>query len=284
MLRTRLHKFACLLVAGGVFTVAAQIPASAVTVTYYACVNNTSGDPRIVNQNTVCNSTEHKIQWNQQGPVGPQGPQGPKGNTGATGPQGPKGDTGATGPQGPKGNTGATGPQGPAGAQGPQGPQGAQGPQGPQGPTGPQGPPGIANGSFELLQAVLFPTLTSSPVVYLISNGAQTAGWYFISSSLLLYIDGNDGGAYCYDSVHSSGAASQYNGSSNSGYQPVSITDAVYLNVGDYAQVSCYSSFGNGNSFIYNGALTAIQIDSFFASKHEHNYPTQKGRAKLPGK
>ena len=120
-----------------------------------------------------------------------------------------------------------------------------------------------------MLQAGLYPTLTSTPIVYLISNGAQTASWYFISANLLLYIGSDDGGAFCYDAVHSTGTASQYGGSSiPGGYQQVSITDAVFLNPGDYAEVLCYSWNGAGDSFLYNGALTAIQIDSFFASKH----------------
>ena len=80
--------------------------ATPATVTYYACVNNSTGAITIVGSTTVCATGSHKIQWNQ---VGPQGPQGPKGATGATG---PKGATGATGPVGPKGATGATGPVG----------------------------------------------------------------------------------------------------------------------------------------------------------------------------
>ena len=266
------------------------------TVTYYGCVNNSTGDLRVVDKTTTCNSGERKIQWNQVGPQGPAGPQGPKGATGPQGPQGPAGAKGATGAQGPAGPTGPQGPQGPAGAkgatgaqgpagptgpQGPAGPQGQQGatgatgaqgpagPTGPQGPQGEQGPAGLASGSFELLQAGLYPTLTSTPIVYLISNGAQTASWYFISANLLLYIGSDDGGAFCYDAIHSTGTASQYGGSSiPGGYQQVSITDAVFLNPGDYAEVLCYSWNGAGTSFLYNGALTAIQIDSFFASKH----------------
>ena len=136
-------------------------------------------------------------------------------------------------------------------------------------PQGPQGPPGLASGSFELLEAGLFPTLVSTPVVYLSSNEAQTASWYFISASLMLYVDANDGGAFCYDALHSTGTRSQYGGSGlTGGYQQVSITDAVFLNPGDYVEVSCYSVNGDGSSFLYNGALTAIQIDSFFAVKH----------------
>jgi hypothetical protein len=108
----------------------------------------------------------------------------------------------------------------------------------------------------------------SSPVTYLISNGAQTASWYFVTANLLLYVDANDGGAFCYDDIHSTGTASQYGGSSlPGGYQQVSISDAVFLNAGDYVEVKCYSWNGDGSSFLYNGALTAIQVDSFFASR-----------------
>jgi Collagen triple helix repeat (20 copies) len=268
MFRISARACAFCLVAGCAFFVAAQLPATAATVTYYACINNSTGAVRIVSQSTVCNTGEHKIQWNQTGPQGPQGPQGPKGATGAQGPKGATGATGATGPQGPQGLQGAKGATGATGATGPQGPQGLQ---------GPQGPAGLSSGSFELLQADLFPTLVDVPVVYLISNEAETASWYFVSASLLLYIDANDGAAYCFDSLHSTGTASQYGGSSlTGGYQQVSITDAVFLNAGDYVQVSCYSENGDGGSFLYNGAITALQINSFFAARYQ---PPATGQA-----
>jgi hypothetical protein len=224
MFRINVRAFVFFLVAGVVFLITAQLPASASTVTYYACISNSSGAIRIVTKSTTCKSSEHKIQWDQTGPEGPKGPQGT---------------------------------------------QGAKGPTGPQGPQGPEGPAGLASGSFELLGNSLFPTLVSSPVVYLISNEAQTASWYFVSASLMLYVDANDGGAFCYDSIHSTGTASQYGGTSlTGGYQQVSITDAVFLNQGDYVEVSCYSDGGDGGSFLYNGALTAVQIGSFFEPKH----------------
>ena len=268
MFRARIFVCAVSMLAGCVLPMSAQSPAAShvtppTTVTYYGCVVNSNGDITIVNQSTVCGTGQHKIQWNQTGPQGPAGPKGP------AGPQGP---TGPTGPQGPAGPKGATGSQGPAGAQGPAGPQ------------GPQGPAGLASGSFELLQAGLYPTLTSSPVVYLISSEAETAAWYFISANVLVYIDGNDGGAFCYDAVHSTGTPSQYGGSSlPGGYQQISINDAVFLNAGDYAQVSCYTWNGDGSSFIYNGALTAIQIDSFFASR-QHVPPAEPPAPPRPPK
>jgi hypothetical protein len=94
---------------------------------------------------------------------------------------------------------------------------------------------------------------------------------------LLLFVDASDGGAFCYDSPHSTGTPGQYGGSSLAGgYQQVSITDAVFLDVGDYVQVSCYSEGGDGGSYIYNGALTALQINTFFAA---HHGPTTTGQA-----
>lgn len=256
MSRTKTLGGLLFLLAGCFFIAAAQLPLSAATVTYFACINNSTGAIRIVSQSTTCNTGEHKIAWNQTGPVGPQGP------AGATGP---------AGPTGPKGATGATGATGPIGPTGPAGPTGATG------PAGPQGPAGLSSGSFELLQAGLYPTLISEPVVYLITNSAQTSSWYFISATLMLYVDSNDGAAFCYDSLHSTGTASQYGGSSlPGGYQQVSINDAVFLNAGDYVEVSCYSWNGDGSSFLYNGAITAVQMNSFFAAKHE---PTTTGQA-----
>jgi hypothetical protein len=74
---------------------AAQPPAAAsasvampTVVTYYGCVNNTTGAIRIVSKTTMCKSTENKIHWNQ---VGRQGPKGPQGVQGPQGPQGRKG-------------------------------------------------------------------------------------------------------------------------------------------------------------------------------------------------
>jgi len=96
----------------------------------HACYNKTTGELRVVQQNTPCHTNEGAVSWNNEGPAGPAGPAGPMGPEGATGPQGP---------QGPAGAAGAQGPQGPAGAAGAQGPQGPAGPQGPQGPAGAPG-------------------------------------------------------------------------------------------------------------------------------------------------
>jgi hypothetical protein len=59
--------------------------AQAATVTYYACVSNSSGAIEIVGATTTCKTGFRKIQWNQRGPQGAPGPSGPAGPTGAQG-------------------------------------------------------------------------------------------------------------------------------------------------------------------------------------------------------
>jgi type VI secretion system Hcp family effector len=74
-----------------------------------ACVNDKSGDLRLVDDADDCHAREHLVTWNRTGPIGPMGPQGLIGPTGPQGIQGLKGlqgETGATGPQGPQGPAG----------------------------------------------------------------------------------------------------------------------------------------------------------------------------------
>jgi hypothetical protein len=95
-----LASFACLHVGA---TAIAQQPSapvgviqSSAAVTFFGCVNHTTGAIRIVGNTTVCNSSEHKIHWNQKGPRGPQGPQGLQGHQGPEGPTGPQGPAGVS--------------------------------------------------------------------------------------------------------------------------------------------------------------------------------------------
>jgi hypothetical protein len=59
---------------------AAAIPAIAAattsTVTFFACVTNSTGAIKIVGKATACGTGQHKISWNNTGPRGPQGPAG----------------------------------------------------------------------------------------------------------------------------------------------------------------------------------------------------------------
>ena len=77
--------FASVLLFGRVEVSATVVPAA---VTYYACVNNSTGGLYLVGKTTSCKTGEHKSSWNQ---VGPRGPQGPNGAQGPQGPQGPPG-------------------------------------------------------------------------------------------------------------------------------------------------------------------------------------------------
>ena len=112
----------------------------------YACVNNNSGEVKLVGQNTTCKNNETLVVWNIVGPqglIGPAGAAGPQGPIGPAGPAGAQGPAGPAGPPGPAGPAGAVGPQGLAGAQGPAGPAGPSGSVGPTGAVGPQGPAGV---------------------------------------------------------------------------------------------------------------------------------------------
>jgi hypothetical protein len=254
MFRISCLVFAFFLLACCVLPMAAQPPAAesaSVTApaiaTFYGCVNNATGAIRIVSKTTVCKSTEHKIQWNQ---LGPQGPQGPKG------------------------------------AQGPTGPQGAQGPTGPQGPAGPQGPPGVSVGLSATLPAGTYPPLPVFPGVLVgQTNSVPTSGMYYINAAALLEVASADPeGAFCYDTVASSGTPSLYGGSGDAAdrLQQASIADALFINAGDAAQLWCYSALGAG-SYDFNSGITATLINSASdraKAGHSHSQPTSTKRPK----
>jgi hypothetical protein len=69
--------------AAAVALIAAAVPAIAAattsTVTYFACVTNSTGAIRIVGKATGCGTGQHKISWNKAGPRGPRGKRGPAG-------------------------------------------------------------------------------------------------------------------------------------------------------------------------------------------------------------
>jgi hypothetical protein len=213
-------------------------------VTYYGCVNNSTGAIRIVTAVTVCKATEHKIHWNQ---VGPQGPRG------------------FTGPQGP------------------QGPRGFTGPQGPRGPQGPQGPPGISVGNFSFNTSVTSLGSESVVVqtnaiqvtgVYYINatallfvDAADFAAYCFVTT-------GSNG--FNPDGL--------YGGSSAVGnYQQASIADEWFVGAGDVVQLVCFSNAGDSNTFVNNASLSATLINSSFAAKKpKHSRQATSNDPKAP--
>lgn len=91
------------------------------TALIHSCVNNTSGEIKIIAATANCPSNYHSLDWNIQGPAGQQGPIGPVGPVGPigpVGPMGPQGEPGLQGEQGPQGLPGQQGVQGPAGISG----------------------------------------------------------------------------------------------------------------------------------------------------------------------
>jgi hypothetical protein len=219
-------------------------------VTYYGCVNNTTGAIRIVSKATICKSTEHKINWNEVGPRGPQGPKGNQGNQGNPGPQGPRG---------------------------PQGLQGPQGPTGPTGPTGPQGPPGISVGLSSINGST---GISSTKTLVAQTNPIATSGVYFVSTSAMPYIVTGDTYAFCFDTLASNGSPFQYGGGYGSDvYVTTSTTDAIFIGAGDQVQLWCYTAGTNG-SFVFNAGITATLINSADKAKkgrsgHGHQPPEQ---------
>jgi hypothetical protein len=210
---------------------AAQQPAapaggiqSPAVVTFFGCVDNTTGAIRIVSKTTVCQSSEQKIHWNQKGPQGSQGPQGPQGQ---------------------------------------QGPRGPQGPQGLQGQQGQPGPPGIAVG-YSGLNIGQFPALTDSPGVEIAhTNPVAATGTYFVSATALLESAADSSGALCYDTTASSGSPSQFAGSSSFGFQQASIADVITVSAGDSFQLWCFTQNG-GTSSVFNAGITATLINNAF--------------------
>lgn len=226
-----------LLLAFSVLPIAAQQAApsangiqSPAAVTIFGCVNDTTGTVRIVNSNTVCKATEHKIHWNQVGPRGPQEIRGIKGCGGLKVHRDPR-DPEA---------------------------QGAQ------------GPPGVAVGysSVSIDQDPLLPGFPG--VLLAQSNPVAFSGTYFISASALLDIGAGDNeGAFCYDTTASNGTPVQFGGSGLTGnFQQASITDVFTVNAGDSFQLFCYGSIG-GFSDAFNAGLTATLINSADSASKE---------------
>jgi hypothetical protein len=121
------------------------LTANAATATFFGCVTNSTGAIRIVSSTTTCKTTEHKIQWNNPGPIGPKG---------------------ATGATGPRGATGSTGPQGSAG------------------PQGPQGNPGTASGVLSVNNS-LSVTITASPTSVIQAQITEPGSYMFFANVYL---------------------------------------------------------------------------------------------------
>ncbi len=171
------------------------------------------------------------------------------------------------------------------GPKGPQGPRGPQGPKGATGPQGPQGPPGISVGySATAGPGSDIPINSFLPGnLILQTDTIATSGSYFISGSVLPAVATGDEYIFCYDTLASSGIASQYGGQYASGqtinYAQVSVSDVLSISAGDAVQLWCYTGGSNG-SYAFNAGLTATLINSSdkakkVKSQHTHATPEQ---------
>ena len=206
-----------------------------------------------------------------QGPAGPQGaagvagaqgPAGAQGDVGAQGAVGPAGPIGPMGPQGADGQQGSVGPAGPAGAQGPAGPQGAAGAAGPQGPAGTEGASGTngtngtngvngTNGQNSLVKTTTEPAANNCPnggvkLEYgLDANGNGTLDSGEINASLTKYV--------CNGAAGANGAAGPQGVAGPQGTTGIVSIGAFSGSIG---------SISNGNSYVFAGPTTTVQINS----------------------
>jgi hypothetical protein len=117
------------------------------------------------------------------------------------------------------------------------------------------------------------------------TNPVSTSGVYYINAAALLEVASADPeGAFCYDTVASSGTPSLYGGSGDAAdrLQQASIADALFINAGDAAQLWCYSALGAG-SYDFNSGITATLINSASdraKAGHSHSQPTSTKRPK----
>jgi hypothetical protein len=115
--------------------------------------------------------------------------------------------------------------------------------------------------------------------IILQTNPVPTSGVYYITASALLEVASADPeGAFCYDTLASTGSASQYGGSGDAAdrLQQASISDALFINAGDSVQLWCESALGGG-SYAFNAGITATLINSAVdapRARHSHARPT----------
>ena len=208
------------------------------------------------------------------GPTGNNGLEGQKGSTGDTGEKGQDGINGINGIdgiQGPTGSigatgaTGITGPQGDNGATGATGEQGIPGNQGIQGTTGPQGEKGDLGPTFlskcrvylSVPQTIPYPPSGYTPLRLTGINFDILGEWDSVNYKFIAKESG-------YYLVHGSCRMSQYSGAMNMSAITVNSvvtakqrvlrtsvinnsvpTDLVFLNAGDFIQLTAYVTINN---------------------------------------
>jgi hypothetical protein len=102
-------------------------------------------------------------------------------------------------------------------------------------------------------------------------NPVGISGTYFISASVLPFVASGDSFTFCYDTLASSGSASQYGGGDTSGgYIQASISDVLFVGAGDSVKLLCYSGATAGD-VAFNAGITATLIKSSDKAKKAHS-------------
>ena len=149
---------------------------------------------------------------------------------------------------------------------------------GPQRPQGPQGPAGISAGYSALVAPGSDMPLSDTAGVVAQTNTIATSGTYFISASAMPFVSSDGTFAFCFDTLASSGTASQYGGAFATGnYVSASISDVLFVEAGDSVQLLCYASGSSSEAF--DAGITATLINRPDAAKKKHS----RHRHEAPG-
>ena len=208
-----------------VLSLAAPARVNAATVTYHACVNNSTGDVIIVTADKACKSGSQQDSVERDGATGTCRAWRTKGSHWTR-----RGSwtTGATGTCRTYWTARAGGDFG-----------------------------GYAAISDHIIP-LRYPTVVAQ------TAPIETAGWYFISASALLKIDDEDTSGAFWWAAPASTETNDGNigGSDSHGNQQASITDIFYVSSGDAVQLDCLSNVNDANTFVNNASLTATLINS----------------------
>jgi hypothetical protein len=82
---------------------------------------------------------------------------------------------------------------------------------------------------------------------------------------VLPFVASGDSFTFCYDTLASSGSASQYGG-----YIQASISDVLFVGAGDSVKLLCYSG-GTAGDVAFNAGITATLIKSSEKAKKAHS-------------
>ena len=241
----------------------AAAPADAASGKIFACYSKSSHVLKYTKK-AKCAKGSALVSWNKQGP------QGAKGAAGAQGAQGPQGSSGA-------GSTGAQGARGAQGAQGAQGAPGAQGAQGAAGETaGYQAAAvqssGIAASTSQVVEAIA-PTAAGD---YMVNMAANYHGPGLIACTVLAASSKGSGSGSSSSSVSSIGTAITSTASSDSRFQNLAATGAVFASPSRPILEICFNASAAKSALTQLTATQVATVNGGSKLEHHHVLPSQR--------